>query len=143
MYLTLRKSFYWTTLAMDCHAPTKLCATCAMNCVRLRKEKKPVKLFPATTASRIRQHRKSWRDNYLPAREPPPFLITDRLRKLVSRVPLRKITLAALAEAFIDHWAYYYGLPKTLLSHIGKQFVAGFFIAIGRILGIRNVFMTT
>lgn len=41
----VRKTFDCPTLAMDGHPTAKLCATCAMNCVKFWKQKNPVRLF--------------------------------------------------------------------------------------------------
>lgn len=143
LYLSLRRDFYWPTLAMDCHATAKLCATCARNRVKLWKKKKPLKLFPAkapleyVSIDILGELIRSKRGNrYL-------LVITDRFSKLVKTVPLKRITAPVIARAFIHHWVYYYGPPDNLLSDNGKQFVARFFQDVCRILGVKNVFTTT
>lgn len=71
------------------------------------------------------------------------LVITDRFTKLVREVSLKTITGVPVAEAFIYHWVYYYGPPKTLLSDNGKQFIGRFFMDIRRLLVIRNFLTTT
>ena len=71
------------------------------------------------------------------------LVISDRYSKLVRTVPLKNITAAHIAQAFVHNWVFVYGPPVRLLSDNGTQFTARFFQNICRILGIRNVFTTT
>ena len=71
------------------------------------------------------------------------LVISDRYSKLVRTVPLKNITAAHIAQAFVHNWVFLHGPPVRLLSDNGTQFTARFFQNICRILGIRNVFTTT
>ena len=70
-------------------------------------------------------------------------MISDRYSKLVRTVPLKKITAAHIAQAFVHHGVFVYGPPVKLLSDNGTQLTARYFQNICQILGIRNIFTTT
>ncbi len=48
MYSTLRREFYWPSMAADCYAFVRSWATCARDRIKLRRNTKELKLFPAT-----------------------------------------------------------------------------------------------
>ena len=143
MFYTLSKEYYWPSLAVDCYATTRNCVHCAKERVKLRKKTKRLKLFPATAplesisidllGDLIRTPRGN---RWL-------LVITDRFSKLVRTVPLKRITAAEIAKAFVHHWVFVYGPPLSVLEDNGKQFVSRLLQEVCRILGIRNVFTTT
>lgn len=71
------------------------------------------------------------------------LVITDRFSKLVQTAPLKRITAAEIAKAFVNNWVFVYGPPKKLLSDNGTQFTSLTFQSICKILGIQNLFTTT
>ena len=58
-------------------------------------------------------------------------------------MPLKNITTAEIAEAFVTHWVFVTGTPVKVLSDNGKQFIATFFQSVCRIMGIHNNFTAT
>lgn len=115
LYMTLRNSFYWPTMAMNGYATAEICSTCAKNRIKLWNEKKPTKLFPATAPLEyvcidiLGELIGSTRGNhYL-------LLIPDLFTKVVLRVALETFSAPDIAKAFIHNWGYIYGPPKTLL----------------------------
>ena len=143
LYNTLRRYFYWPTMALDCYAVAKNCAACAREREKLRRNTKEMKLFTPNAPLEFvaidifGELITTKRGNlYI-------LLISDRYSKFARTVPLNYITAAHIAQAFVHHWAFVYGLPFTLLSDSGTQFTARFFQNICRILGIRNVFTST
>ena len=129
-------------MALDCYAVAKHCAACARERVKLRKNTKEMKLFTpkaplAFVAIDILGELITTKrgNRYI-------VVISDRYSKLVRTVPLKKITAAHMAQAFVHHWVFVYGPPVRLLSDNGTQFTARFFQNICRILGVRNVFTT-
>jgi len=140
MYLTLRQSFYWPSMALDAHNTVRSCVSCAKNRINLKKHKSFLKLFPA---SRPLQYvsidilgpmpRTSRGFRYI-------LVITDRYSKLVQTVPLTKITALSVAQAFCERWVFQYGPPEYLLSDRGTQFVSKFMQKVCKILGIRQAF---
>ena len=143
MYYTLSRDYYWPALAVDAYATVRNCVRCAQERVKLVRKTKRLKLFPAQAPLESvsidilgelirtpRGHR--WL-----------LVITDRFSKLVRTVPLRRITAAEIAKAFVHHWVFVYGPPLSVLADNGQQFVAKLFQATCKILGISNVFTTT
>ncbi|CDF36419.1 unnamed protein product [Chondrus crispus] len=138
LYKTLRRYFYWPTLALDCYAVAKNCAACARERVKLRKNTKELKLFTPKAPLEfvaidiLGELITTKRGNrYTP-------VISDQYSKLVRTVPLKKISAAHIAQAFVHHWVFVYGPPVKLLSDNGTQFTARFFQNVCQILGIRN-----
>ncbi|CDF40678.1 unnamed protein product [Chondrus crispus] len=142
LYKTLRRSFNWPTMALDCYAVARKCADCARERVKLRKNAKEMQLFTPNAplefvaidilGELMTTSRGNW---YI-------LVISDRYSKLVRTVPLKKISAAHIAQAFVHNWVFIYGPPVKLLSDNGTQFTAKYFQNICRILGIRNVFTT-
>jgi transposase InsO family protein len=71
-----------------------------------------------------------------------PLVITDRFSKVTKKVPLRTVLALWVARAFCNHWAYAHGPLSSLLTDIGPQFTAKFFLAFSLELGIQKVFTT-
>ena len=143
LYKTLRRHFYLPSMALDCYAVAKNCAACARERVKLRRNKKQMKLFTPEAPLEFvaidifSELITTKRENrYI-------LVISDRYSKLVRTVPLKNISAANIAQAFVHHWVFVYGPPVKLLSDNGTQFTARFFQNVCRILGIRNVFTTT
>ncbi|CDF36784.1 unnamed protein product [Chondrus crispus] len=143
LYKTLRRYFYWPTMALDCYAVAKNCAACARERVKLRRNTKEMKLFTPKAPLEFvaidilgEQITRKRGNRYI-------LVISDRYSKLVRTVPLKKISAAYIAQAFVHHLVFVYGPPVKLLSDNGTQFTARFFQNVCRILGICNVFTTT
>ena len=108
LYKTLRRHFYWPTMALAWYTVAKNCAACARARVKLRKNTKEMKLFTPKAPLEFvaidilgelittkRGHR------YI-------LVISDRYSKLIRTVPLKKITAAHIAQAFVPHWVFVY-----------------------------------
>ncbi|CDF38384.1 unnamed protein product [Chondrus crispus] len=122
LYKTLRRYFYWPTMALDCYAVAKNCAACARERVKLRRNTKEMKLFTP--------------------KAPLEFVAIDILGELITTKRGNRYQLH-IAQVFVHHWVFVYGPPVKVLSDNGTQFTARFFQNVYRILGIRNVFTTT
>lgn len=130
-------------MALDCYAGARNCTECARERVRLRKNAKELRLFTPTAPLEFVAI--DILGNLIETKRGNRFLlvISDRYSKLVRTVPLKKISAADIALAFVHHWVFVYGPPVKLLSDNGKQFTARFFQNVCRILGTRNLFITT
>ena len=143
LYYSLRRDYYWPSMAVDCYATVKNCVTFAMNRVKLRKRAKFMRLFPAkeplefVSIDLLGELIRTRRGNRF------LLVIVDRFSKLVRTVPMKRITAIEAAKAFGHHWVLVYGQPLTLLRDNGPQFAARLFIDICRILGVKNVFTTS
>lgn len=143
LYQSIRKDMYWPALAVDCYATVRRCSTCAKNRIQLRLQAEPLQLFPASgplesvAIDVLGELIKTVRGNqYL-------LIISDRFTKLTKSVPLKSISAAEVAKAFVNEWVFNYGPPKELISDNGKCFTAKFFQDVCRILNIQNSFTTT
>jgi Integrase core domain/Integrase zinc binding domain/Chromo (CHRromatin Organisation MOdifier) domain len=142
MFRSLRRRYFWRTMAADVAETVKQCAVCAKNRIKERKRTSFLKLFPAAEPLEYVS---------LDILGPLPktehgnrflLVITDRFSKLTRTVPLRVISALAVAKAFCEHWVFVYGPPRYALTDNGAQFAAKFFLAVCRELGIAKVFTT-
>ena len=140
MYYTLRREFYWPQMANDAFAVVGNCASCAQVRGTRYKAQKFLQLFPASgplefvAMDILGDLTRTSRHNRF------VLVITDRFSKLTVAIPLRTITAAVVADAFLSHWVFKYGAPKYLLTDNGKQFAAKFFDSVCGLLGVRHYF---
>ena len=109
----------------------------------MRKRTNPLALFPATEPLRdlsidilgpLTRTKRHFRF---------VLVITDRFTKLTQAVPLRKINALNVAIAFVEHWVFKYGPPRTLISDNGRQFASKFFLRVCGYVGLSNIFTST
>lgn len=71
------------------------------------------------------------------------FVVVDRLSKRPISIPCQKETKAKqMARLFIDHVIRISGIPETIVSDRGGQFISEFWTEFCRILGIRRKLST-
>lgn len=138
MYYSMRRRFYWPSMATDAYGVVTRCAACAQSRLALRRHTAPMRLFPSTepltevNVDILGPLPKSLsRNRYI-------LVFTDRFSKVVRCVALRKITAVTVASALIEVWVASYGPPDILLSDQGSQFMSKFFLAVCRSLGIET-----
>ena len=51
LYATLRRDYYWPSMAVDCYRTVRNCTECAKNRLKLKRNASTLKLFPATSPS--------------------------------------------------------------------------------------------
>jgi len=124
MHDTLRQSFYWPTIAVDVYEHVEQCPACAKNSLSERRHTSTMKLFSslgpfsrlsmdllgALTTSRGGQKH--------------VLVICDRFTKLKRAIPLRNATTLTVSSAFIDPWVAAHGIPDSVLTDNGPQFVS-------------------
>ena len=71
------------------------------------------------------------------------LVITDRYSKLTRSIPMSSVRAIDVARAFLVHWVYVYGPPRSVLTDNGTQFASRFLLEVYRILGIKGVFTAT
>ena len=143
MYQTLRQTFYWPSMSMDVYDTVRQCTSCAKERIALRKHASYLSLFPAKAPLEYvaidilgpLPYTTGKRNRYL-------LVIADRYSKLTKTVPLKNITAATVARAFVEHWVFHFGPPAKLLSDNGGQFTSKFFQQVCQILGIKKLFTT-
>ena len=127
-------------MAADIRKVSQNCEACAKERIKLRTHSAPLKLFPARkplefVAIDILGLIEKTSDGFQYI-----LVMTDRFSKLTKVVPLKKITAHTVAQAFLVHWCFNYGLPAVLLSDNGSQFTAALFKTVCTELGIRQSF---
>ena len=71
------------------------------------------------------------------------LVIVDRLTKMVYFIPTIEKTLAeGLARLFRDNVWKLHGLPKSIISDRGPQFIAGLMRELNKMLGIKSKIST-
>ena len=140
MYMSLRRTYYWPGMALDCFNVVRNCVPCCKRRVTLKRHTSFLKLFPAKrpgehVAIDILGPLPKTRNGFIYL-----LVITDRFSKLTKVIPLRSISSYVVAKAFCDEWVFNYGQPAFLLSDRGTQFTARFFNTVCDILGIRQAF---
>ena len=109
MYQTLRRTFYWPSMALDGYHTVRLCSSCTSERITLRKHETYLSLFPAQAPLEYVSidilgplPKTTDAQRYL-------LCITDRYSKMVRTIPLKNITAATVAKAFCEHWVFHYG----------------------------------
>ncbi len=143
MYHMIRRHFYWPSLSVDSYAIARKCPSCAKNRIKLRRNTSKLQLFPpegpldSVAIDIFGEIHKTDRGNqYL-------LMICDRFTKLTKSVPLKGVSAAEVATAFVNEWVFNYGPPKSLLADNGKCFTSKFFQSVCKILNVENQFTTT
>ena len=142
VFQTLRRTFYWPSMALDAYNTVRQCSSCKREWISLRKHSNYLRLFPAQAPLEYVAidilgplPRTTSKQKYL-------LCITDRYPKMVRTVPLKNVTAATVATAFCEQWVLHYGSPVRLLSDNGGQFTSKFFQDICAILGTQKLFKT-
>ena len=143
MYANMRRLFYWPHMAADVFATVQHCPSCARERIKQRKRQHPLILFPAEgpledVAVDLVGPFPATKKGYKMI-----LVISDRFSKLTQVVPLRNTEAYDCALAFVEHWVYKYGSPLRVVSDNGPQFVARFFQAVCRILGVQTTSSTS
>lgn len=70
------------------------------------------------------------------------LVVTDRYSKLTRSIPMNYITAPLVAASFLNNWAFPYGIPQSVLTDNGPQFIAQLFRYVCAVLGIRRIPIT-
>jgi len=143
MYRTMRRQYYFPSMAIACYNTVRNCMECAKERVRIRKTVHYLKLFPATEP--LMDIAMDLCGPFLTTKAGNKYIlvITDRYTKLMRTTPLPNQKAETVAKAFVRDWVFTYGPPRSVVSDNGKQFVSKFLLEVYRILGIREIFTTT
>ena len=119
MYQTLRRTFYWPSMALNAYYTVRQCYSCTPERIKLRKHATYLSLFPAQAPLEyvaidflVPQPKTADGHRYL-------LCITDRYSNMLRTIPLKNITAATVAMAFCEHWVFQYKPPAHLLSDNG------------------------
>lgn len=108
--------------------------------MKARRDKTPGLLHPLPIPARPYQHL-TMDYTELPLDESGfdfAFVIMDRLSKKPLSIPCHKnITAKGMAELFLVHWMRHFGMPDSIVSDRGAQFVSSFWTELCRIMGTK------
>jgi transposase InsO family protein len=129
-------------MAIDVQQFVQNCASCARKRLTTQRRTAHIKLFPPSEPLEfvamdiLGPLPETKRGNrYL-------LVIVDRFTKLTRTVPLSTTVASEVARVFVEQWYCVYGPPVVLLTDNGTQFVAKFFQAVCKLLGVKQVFTT-
>jgi hypothetical protein len=108
--------------------------------MKARRDKTPGFLHPLPIPARPYQHL-TMDFTELPLDEAgydAAFVVMDRLAKKPISIPCHKtITAKQMAELFLVHWSRHFGMPDSIVSDRGPQFVSSFWKEYCRVLGTK------
>lgn len=135
--LLLGRKFHWKNLGNDV---AQYIANCSCSRMKARRDKTPGFLHPLPIPARPYQHL-TMDFTELPLDEAgydAALVVMDRLTKKSVSVPCHKtITAKGLAELFLIHWTRHFGMPDSIVSDRGPQFISTFWKEYCRILGTK------
>jgi hypothetical protein len=122
MYATLRKSFYWLTMAKDIYQFVANCPSCAKSRLKRNRRTNYLKLFPPSQPLEFISLDivgplpvTKFGNKYL-------VVFDDRYYKAKRVVAVPNITTETLARAFVLNWVAVYGISHLFLTNNGTQF---------------------
>ena len=137
MKLLIGRKYYWKAMGTDIQ---RYISNCRCTRMKARRDKTPGFLKPLPIPSRPYQHL-TMDFTELPLDEDGhdfALVVMDRLSKKPLSVPCHKtITAKGLAALFLVHWVRHFGMPDSIVSDRGAQFVSVFWQELCRILGTK------
>ena len=135
--LLVGRKYYWKNLGNDVATYIHNCRCARM---KARRDRTPGFLNPLPVPERPYQHL-TMDFTEVPLDEEGydfALVIMDRLSKKPVALPCnRTINAKGLAELFLVHWIRHFGMPDSILSDRGAQFVSAFWKELCRILGTK------
>lgn len=143
MYASMRRPYYWETLANDVHEYVEDCPSCAQNRITQHKKTSQLRLFPAAEPFTSLSM-----DILGPLPETTSgslnlLIICDRFTKFTRAIPLATIKAVDVSSALSEYWITAYGPPDSILTDSGPQFASEFFQGVCGLMSIKNRYTTT
>ena len=138
LYSTMRLRFLWPFMYDDLVHHVRNCRTCVQAKGVKGKKQHKTKLFPPTgplddiAIDLLGPLPRTKNGNSFIA------VITDRYSKLTRAIPMKETTAPFMAATLLNNWIIPYGIPNSILSDNGPQFVAEFWKTTLAILGINH-----
>jgi hypothetical protein len=139
MYLDLKQHYWWTKMKIEIARYVAKCDTCRRVKAIHMKAAGPLQSFPILTWK--------WEDISMDFIVGLPrttkgfdsiWVIVDRLTKIAHFLPVKvKYTVATYAELYIARILSLHGVPKTIVSDWGSQFVSKFWEDLHKSLGTK------
>jgi len=137
------RNFWWPEVTMEVKQYVEDCDSCQRN--KNRTEQLAGKLMPNSIPEKPWMHISADFITKLPLAQGynAILVVVDWLTKMVHFIPTtEKTTAEGLAKLFRNNVWKLHGLPKSIISDRGPQFVAGIMRELNRILGIESKLLT-
>ena len=134
----IRKRYVWPSIDRDVKRMCKLCLAC-QRCKIGRHVRAP--LHPISTKSERFLHLHIDLVGPLVPSNGFKYLLTirDRFTKLPMAIPLKDIESSTVIHEFCSHWLSMFGLPLTISTDRGSQFVSNLFEEFLELIGCKHV----
>ena len=139
----IRKHYVWHGMRKDISAFVKECLECQQSKVGIH-SKHPVRQFePEPTGKFTHVHcdivgplPESCGFKYI-------FTVVDRVTRWPIAVPMTDMTAASCAQAFLSGWVSMFGVPVSIVSDRGRQFISHLWSSVLDVLGseIKNYYL--
>jgi len=143
MHASIRRHYYWESVAADVYAWVGSSASCSRNSIAPRRRTALLKLLPemdpfaSLSMDVLGPLKKTNTGNVF------LLIMVHLLSKLVRAVSLAGITATDASSQFCRDWNSVYGPPDTVLVGNGPHLASLFFQGVWSLMGIRNLYMTT
>lgn len=136
----IKQRHTWKNLKSDVKEYIKLCNSCQINKSSNHNIQQP--MVVSTTA--MRTFEKDFLDIIGPVEtslKGNSFILTiqDDLSKYSTAVPLQNHTTNTIAQAFIEHFVCLYGIPDSIITDQGREFMSKVFTACCKLLKIEKI----
>lgn len=136
----IKQHHTWKNLKSDVKEYIKLCNSCQINKSSNHKIQQPMVI--STTA--MRTFEKVFLDIVGPVETSlrgNSFILTiqDDLSKYSTAIPLQNHTANTIAQAFIEHFVCLHGIPDTIVTDQGREFMSKIFTACCKLLKIEKI----
>jgi len=135
MYRTLRRRYYWLSLAADGLGWVAACATCAKNRLMEVRSSSAMRLFPATGPFEAVAIDLLGTLPRTPEGYEYRLVMCVRFSKLTRVGPLQDVTALDVLSTFIDDRIASYGIPDSNLSDNGPKFASVLYQRVLEMLG--------
>jgi len=138
------RNFWWPGVTKEVKRYVEGCDACQRN--KNRTEQPVGKLMPNSIPEKSWMHISADFIMKLPLAQgyDAILVVVDRLTKMVHFIPTtEKTSVKGLAQLFRDNVWKLYGLPESIISDRGPQFVAGLMRELNGILGIQSKLLMT
>lgn len=143
MHKALRRKFCLPGLAFSCYHTIKAGAPCAKERVVVQASSTPLKLFPPSGP--LEDVSIELLTKLIPSGRGHTniLVINDHFTKIARAIPLKGTNAFQIAQAFVKHWAFVYGIPRTMLTDNGPHYIAKYLLQIHRVICVNHHFTTT
>lgn len=136
----IKQHHTWKTLKSDVKEYIKLCASCQINKSSNHRVQQP--MVVSTTA--MRPFEKVFLDIVGPvdtSHKGNSYILTiqDDLSKYSTAIPLQNHTANTIAQAFVEHFVCLHGIPDSIVTDQGREFMSKIFTTCCKLLKIQKI----